>query len=62
MLPLLGAVGCASAAVALLVNTYRQSRADLYVIVGITVGLLVLRGVYMLTEEFEQHRKVRHSR
>ena len=62
VLPLLGAVGCTGAAVALLVNTYRQSRDDLYVIIGVTVGLLVLRGLYMLTEEFEHHRKVKHSR
>ncbi len=61
-MPLVGAVGCAAAAGVLLVNTYRQSPADLYVIVGVTVGLLVLRGLYMLTEEFEHHRAVRHAR
>jgi amino acid transporter len=61
-LPLLGALGCAGAAVALLVSTYEQNHADLWVIVGIAVGLLALRGLYMLTEEFEHHRAVRHSR
>lgn len=46
-LPVLGALGCLSAAIVLAIHTFQQNAVTLAVISGIAVLLLVLRGVFV---------------
>jgi hypothetical protein len=47
VLPILGSMGCASAMVVLLYNTYNTNRATLYIVAGISIVLIISRELYI---------------